>query len=37
MRERVTMLGGTFDVQSRPGGPTKVTATLETWRPPTAA
>ena len=34
MRERVTMLGGTFDVQSRPGGPTKITATLETWRPP---
>ena len=37
MRERVEMLGGTFDIQSRPGGPTKVTATLETWRPPAAA
>jgi signal transduction histidine kinase len=37
MRERVAMLGGTFDVQSREGGPTKITATLETWRPPAAA
>jgi len=37
MRDRVEMLGGTFDIQSRPGGPTKITATLETWRPPAAA
>jgi two-component system sensor histidine kinase DegS len=37
MRERVAMLGGTLDVQSRPGGPTRIVATLETWRPPAAA
>lgn len=37
MRERIAMLGGTFDVQSRSGGPTKIVATLETWRPPAAA
>jgi signal transduction histidine kinase len=37
MRERVAMLGGTFDVESRPGGPTRLVATLETWRPPAAA
>ena len=36
MRERVAMLGGTFDVQSRVGGPTKIIATLEMWRPPAA-
>ena len=33
MRKRVEMLGGEFGVTSRPGGPTKVTATLQTWRP----
>jgi signal transduction histidine kinase len=33
MRERVEMLGGTFDLQSKPGGPTTITATLEIWRP----
>jgi signal transduction histidine kinase len=37
MRERVAMLGGTFDVESRRGGPTRLVATLETWRPPAAA
>jgi signal transduction histidine kinase len=37
MRERVEMLGGTFELESRLGGPTKITATLETWRPPEAA
>jgi signal transduction histidine kinase len=36
MRERVEMLGGTFGIESRAGGPTKITATLETWRPPEA-
>ena len=36
MRERIEMLGGSFDIQSRPGGPTRITATLETWRPPAA-
>jgi signal transduction histidine kinase len=33
MRERVELLGGKFEVASRPGGPTKITATLRTWRP----
>ena len=34
MRERAEMLGGEFQVESRPGGPTTVTATLQSWRPP---
>ena len=33
MNERVRLLGGTFDVQSRPGGPTCVSVTLPEWRP----
>jgi signal transduction histidine kinase len=33
MRKRVEMLGGEFGVTSRPGGPTRVTATLQAWRP----
>ena len=33
MRERVELLGGKFEVASRPGGPTRITATLKTWRP----
>jgi signal transduction histidine kinase len=33
MRKRLGLLGGTFDVDSRPGGPTTVTATIEKWRP----
>ncbi len=37
MKERVELLGGSFEVESRPGGPTKITATLQTWRPPSAA
>ena len=37
MRERIEMLGGRFEITSRPGGPTTITATLETWRPPEAA
>ena len=37
MRDRVEMLGGSFDVQSRHGGPTRVTARLETWCPPASA
>jgi signal transduction histidine kinase len=36
MRERVEMLGGDFRIKSRPGGPTVVTATLQSWRPPQA-
>jgi len=34
MRERIELLGGEFRVSSRKGGPTTITATLETWRPP---
>jgi signal transduction histidine kinase len=37
MRDRVELLGGTFDVASKPGGPTTITARLQVWRPPTAA
>ena len=37
MKERVELLGGSFRVDSRPGGPTKISATLTTWRPPAAA
>jgi signal transduction histidine kinase len=33
MKERVELLGGKFEIQSRPGGPTMITATLKTWRP----
>jgi hypothetical protein len=32
--ERVRMLGGIFSIDSRPGGPTTVRATLPRWRPP---
>ena len=37
MKERVEMLGGKFQIDSRPGGPTIVKATLQTWRPPSPA
>jgi len=37
MKDRVEFLGGELRVTSRPGGPTKITATLETWRPPADA
>lgn len=37
MRERIELLGGKFEAVSRPGGPTRITATLKTWRPPEAA
>jgi signal transduction histidine kinase len=33
MGERVRMLGGTFDVESRPGGPTSLKFTLPRWEP----
>ncbi len=33
MSERVRLLGGTFDIASRIGGPTKVSLTLPEWRP----
>ncbi len=32
--ERIRMLGGIFSIDSRPGGPTTVRATLPRWRPP---
>jgi signal transduction histidine kinase len=35
MSERVRLLGGRFDVQSRPGGPTTVSVVLPAWRPVT--
>jgi signal transduction histidine kinase len=28
------MLGGKFDVESRPGGPTTLTLRLPRWQPP---
>jgi len=31
--ERVRLLGGTFDIRSRPGGPTTVGVTLPRWQP----
>jgi two-component system, NarL family, sensor histidine kinase DegS len=34
MRHRVDLLGGDFDVLSRPGGPTVVTARFKRWRAP---
>ena len=33
MSERVRLLGGRFDLQSKPGGPTRVRATITRWRP----
>lgn len=33
MAERVRLLGGRLDVDSRPGGPTRVTARIPRWRP----
>jgi signal transduction histidine kinase len=36
MRERVVLLGGDFAVASKPGGPTRITATLHSWSPPAA-
>ena len=33
MSERVRLLGGRFDVQSRPGGPTEISVFLPVWRP----
>ena len=34
MRERVRLLGGRLELESAPGGPTIVRATLPQWRPP---
>jgi two-component system sensor histidine kinase DegS len=33
MHERIRLLGGTFDVESRVGGPTVVRASIPRWRP----
>jgi len=35
--ERVRLLGGTFDVQSCPGGPTTLSLRLPHWQPPVTA
>jgi signal transduction histidine kinase len=35
--ERVRMVGGTFEVESRPGGPTSLKMTLPRWEPLTPA
>ena len=37
MSERVRLLGGRFDVDSRPGGPTTVSVAFPPWRPIVAA
>ncbi len=37
MGERVRLLGGTFDVQSSPGGPTSIRLVLPPWQPVAAA
>jgi len=34
MSERVRLLGGRLDVESRSGGPTRVAAVIPRWRPP---
>ncbi len=33
MRERLQLLGGRLVIDSRPGGPTRVSATFQRWRP----
>jgi signal transduction histidine kinase len=33
MSERVRLLGGRFDVDSRPGGPTAISVVLPRWEP----
>jgi signal transduction histidine kinase len=37
MSERARLLGGHFDVRSRPGGPTTISLVLPAWRPATLA
>jgi len=37
MGERVRLLGGSFDVESSPGGPTSISLMLPRWQPVTAA
>ncbi len=33
MGERIRLLGGRFDLESKPGGPTRVRATIPRWQP----
>jgi signal transduction histidine kinase len=33
MGERIRLLGGRFDLESKPGGPTRVKATIPRWQP----
>jgi signal transduction histidine kinase len=33
MGERIRLLGGRFEIESKPGGPTRVRASLPRWRP----
>jgi signal transduction histidine kinase len=33
MSERARLLGGRFDVQSKPGGPTMISVLLPVWQP----
>lgn len=33
MRERLELIGGTLTIDSRPGGPTTITAMIEKWQP----
>jgi signal transduction histidine kinase len=33
MHERVRLLGGRLAIESRPGGPTRIEATIPRWRP----
>jgi signal transduction histidine kinase len=33
MRDRLEMIGGRLTIDSRPGGPTTISATIEKWRP----
>ena len=35
--ERVRMLGGTFDIDSAPGGPTVLSLSLPRWEPASAS
>ena len=37
MMERVRLLGGTCEIESRPGGPTTISAFVPAWRPPEPA
>jgi signal transduction histidine kinase len=36
MSERVRLLDGRLDVESRPGGPTRIAARIPRWRPPSS-